>query len=79
MNPMIKENHDAYEVIKHELEAKHMGRIVLMYRGKVVDIYDSEDDAYDAGCDSYGAGNFAIKVIGKPPIHLGLRALDFPG
>ena len=75
---MLKEHREAYEAVRRELEAEHMGRTALMHDGKVVGIYNDDGDAYKVGCDNYGLGNFTIKIIGEPPVHLGIQTLNLP-
>ena len=76
---MLKEHREAYEAVRQELEAKHMGCTALMHQGKVAGIYNDKIDAYRAGRDNYGLGNFTIKVIGEKPVYLGIQTMNIPG
>lgn len=78
MNDPIKGNYAAYEAAREKLEAEHMGRIALLYRGELAGIYNDCGDAYKVGCDNYGLGDFTIQVIGRRPISLGYHTLFVP-
>ncbi len=78
MNDLLRKNLAAYETVRKQLEAKHLGRTALLHQGEVVDIYNDSGDAYKVGCDNYGLGNFAIQVIGQAPISLGFQTLFVP-
>ena len=78
MNDLLKKNLAAYETVREQLEAKHLGRTALIHQGEVVDIYNDSGDAYKVGCDNYGLGNFTIQVIGEPPNSLGIHTLCVP-
>ena len=64
-------NQAAYEAIRTQMEDKHMGRVVLMHNGEVVEVYNDSGDAYKVGCDKYGLGNFSLVNVGEQPINLG--------
>lgn len=54
-----------YETVHREaLERDHWGRAALMRGGEVVEIFDQDIDAYDAGVDRFGNRNFAVMAIG---------------
>ena len=78
MEAHIEENYTAYEAMQEKLEAEHMGRTVLIHKGEVVDIFDESEDAYMAGCDRYGLGQFMIHLVGQRPVPIGMRAFRFP-
>ena len=67
----LDRNQAAYESIRAELEEKHMGRVVLMHDGEVVEVYNDSGDAYKIGCEKYGLGNFFLVNVGEQPINLG--------
>ena len=65
-------NFRAYESRHMEsLEAEHLGKTVLLHECEVVGVYPIAREAYDAGCERFGLGNFSIQIIGARPIHLG--------
>lgn len=76
MSDQAKMNHEAYVALQHKLEAESMGKIALMYDGKVIDIYEDNDAAYAEGCRNYGLGNFSLQVIGEKPSSLGALSLQ---
>ena len=49
---------------REALEAEHWGRTALMVDGVVIDIFDTGIEAYDAGMEHPGQGNFATQHIG---------------
>ena len=67
----LDRNQTAYEAIRVDMEAKHMGRVALMHDGKVVEVYNDNGDAYKIGCEKFGLGNFSLVNIGEQPINLG--------
>ena len=67
----LDRNQAAYEVFRADMEDEHMGRVVLMHDGEVVEVYNDSGDAYKIGCEKYGLGNFSLVNIGEQPINLG--------
>lgn len=49
---------------REALERDHWGRSALMRDGEVIEIFDAGIDAYDAGMERFGQGNFATQGIG---------------
>ena len=74
-----EKNTEAYESLRKDLEANHLGRVALLNEGKLVDIYDDSGKAYDVGCDKFGLGNFTIQRIGATPISLGIFTINVTG
>ena len=67
-------NYDAYRTrYKKRLERKHPGATALMHEEDVIHVYESEDEAYDAGREKYGLGNFSLVRIGQQPHRRGRR------
>ena len=66
----LNKNKEAYAAVKDEMEAEHWGRVVLLHAGEVVHIYNDLGDAYDIGCEKYGAGHFSLQRVGDRPIDL---------
>ena len=71
----IRNNSEAYNKIKAELEREHKDRFALMHAGRLVEIYDDSGEAYSAGCEKFGLGKFSIQGIGEEPITLGIFTL----
>ncbi|MFY9531240.1 MAG: hypothetical protein WBC04_14010 [Candidatus Acidiferrales bacterium] len=60
----------AYEAMRDELEAQHMGRWVLVHDCKLVGVYDSFEKAAEDAVHRFGSGPYLIRQIGAPPITL---------
>ena len=71
----MKDNLACYEEIKDKLEQENFGKVALLHDGQLISIYNDEHDAYQIGCERFGLGDFAIKVIGEPPISLGINTI----
>lgn len=69
-------NHDSYQrTHRHQLEAEHLGKYALMHDARVVEVFETIDEAFDKGMDDFGADRFSIEEIGAQPIHLGAFGL----
>lgn len=53
-----------WSVYREALERDHWGCSALMRDGEVIEIFDAGIDAYDAGMEQFGRGNFATQGIG---------------
>jgi len=60
----------AYEAMRDELEAHHMGEWIVMRDGKVIGTYDSFETAATEAVSRFGRGPYLIRQIGAPPITL---------
>jgi len=69
-HPDIESEISAYEQMQKELEARHMGKWVLFYGGKLVSIYDSFEAAAEDAVRRFGRGPYLIRQIGAPPVIL---------
>ena len=72
----LEKNHKAYGAVRAEMEAEHWGRTVLLHNGAVVAVYNDQGDAYQIGCENYGAGKFSIYLIGQRPADLGFQSIS---
>ena len=54
----LKVNRDAYAAIQEEMEKEHMGRLLLMHDGEVVEIFDDGGEAYAIACERFGPWQF---------------------
>ena len=63
----IKEEIAAYELLRPELEEKHMGKWVLLYNLKLIDIYESFEAAAEDAVKRFGGGPYLIRQVGAPP------------
>ena len=71
----LDRNQAAYEAIRADMEEKHMGRVILMHDGEVVEIYNDSGDAYKIGREKYGLDNFSLVDVGERPINLGFLTI----
>ncbi len=60
----------AFERMRGQLEAEHLGRWVVIFRGELVNTYDSFEIAADEAVEQFGSGPFLIRQVGAPPITL---------
>ena len=60
----------AYELQREKLKAEHMGKWVLFYNEKLINIYDSFEVAAEDAVRQFGAGPYLIRRVGAPPITL---------
>lgn len=71
----VDRNHEVYTAkYKQELERSDLGRTALMHDGEIIEIYDESVQAYMAGVNQYGLGEFSIVKIGRRPVDLGILA-----
>jgi hypothetical protein len=68
--PEIDKDIAAYDTMRNYLEAHHMGKWVLLYDCKMVEIYDSFERAAEDAVRRFGSGPYLIRQIGAPPIAL---------
>jgi hypothetical protein len=60
----------AFEAIRDDLEAHHMGEWVVMREAKVIGTYPSFESAASDAVAKFGRGPYLIRQIGAPPITL---------
>ena len=60
----------AYEGMKSELEAHHMGKWVLIHDLTLTKIYDSFEFAAEDAVQRFGRGPYLIRQVGAPPVTL---------
>jgi hypothetical protein len=60
----------AYEAMREELEAKHMGKWVLFHDQEFISAYDSFDSAAGDAVKRFGSGPYLIRQVGAPPVTL---------
>jgi hypothetical protein len=58
----------AYETMRADLENRHMGEWVLLYKEELVGVYDSFEDAAGIAVSRFGRGPYLIRQVGAPPI-----------
>ena len=73
----VESNYAIYlDKYKDEAERYHKGEVALMVNCEIIEYFPTASDAYDAGCERYGLGNFSIQEIGAAPIGLGAQTLE---
>jgi hypothetical protein len=60
----------AYEAMRGDLEARFLGKWALVHDRKLIDTYNSFDDAAKEAVQRFGRGPYLIRQIGAPPITL---------
>ncbi len=60
----------AYESIRKDLEAQHMGQWVLLHDQKLIGVYDSFQVAAENAVRRFGRGPYLIRQVGAPPVIL---------
>ncbi len=72
-------NKQAYEKVRLDMESKHWGKILVMHRGEIVNIFNDSGDAYSVGVEKFGLGNFSLQKVGDKPINLGYWGMFLTG
>lgn len=60
----------AYETLRSELEAHHMGEWIVMRDGKLIGTYGSFENAASDAVSRFGRGPYLIRQVGAPPVTL---------
>jgi hypothetical protein len=60
----------AYDAIRNDLEARHMGKWVLLHDCKLIEVYDSFENAAEDAVRRFGSGPYLIRQVGAPPVSL---------
>ncbi len=74
----LSEEIAAYEQMRGDLEAKHLGKWVLVYDKNLVGIYDTFEAAADVAVRKFGRGPYLIRQIGAPPLTLPASVMYHP-
>ena len=63
---------ETYQRELAKLLQEHRGKFVLIHGNDVNSFWDTEDDAYTAGCERFGIEPFLVKQVREkdPPIRL---------
>lgn len=70
----VLRNYAAFEAMRAELEASHLGQFAVLHDGQLVGTYASIREARIAGNALCGAGNFTTQEIRPEPIELEMIA-----
>jgi len=66
----ISKDIEFFESVKQELEAKYMGKWVLIHNQTFINTYDSFEKSAEDAVRLFGRGPYLIRQIGAPPIVL---------
>jgi hypothetical protein len=68
----------AYEAIRADLEAEHLGKWALVHDRELVGIFESFDLAAQDAVKRFGRGPYLIRQIGAPPVVLPVSVAYHP-
>ena len=74
----LKDEIEAYEAVRLDLEARFLGRWVLMHDRKLVDTYNCFENAADIAVRRFGRGPYLIRQVGAQSIPLPVSVLYNP-
>ena len=60
----IRSEMAAYDEMRAELEAEHLGKWVIVRNRELVDIYETFEDAAEAAISRFGRGPYHIREVG---------------
>jgi hypothetical protein len=60
----------AYDAMRADLEASHLGKFAVVHDRTLVGTYDSFDAAAREAVHRFGRGPYLIRQIGAPPVTL---------
>lgn len=66
----IKQEIDAYNRMREDLEARLMGQWVLIHDGELVANYETFDAAAEEAVRKFGRGPYLIRKVGSPSVSL---------
>lgn len=69
---------DAYEAARSDIEAKYLGRWVLMHDRQLVDTYDCFENAAANAVRRFGRGPYLIRQVGAQSVTLPVSVLYNP-
>lgn len=67
----VERNFQAFRERLPELLKDHANKFALMRAGKVIDFFDTSNDAFVAGTHLYEDGRFSIQEVTNQPVDLG--------
>ena len=74
----LKREIGAYEKMRPDLEAEHLGKWAVVHDEKLVNVYDSFEAAAEDAVRQFGRGPYLIRQIGAPPVTLPASVLYHP-
>ena len=76
--PEIDAEIAAYERMREDLEAHHMGKWVLVHSGELIAVFDSFETAAEEAVRRFGRGLCLIRQVGAPPVSLPASVMYHP-
>ena len=73
----IRREMAAYDEMRPELEAEHLGKWVIVRNRELVDIYETFEDAAEAAIARFGRGPYHIREVGDKRVFQLPPALAF--
>ena len=74
----LEQEISAYEKMRGDLEAHHIGKWVLVCEGELIGIYDSFEIAAVDAVGRFGRGPYLIRQVGAPPVTLPASVMFHP-
>lgn len=74
----LSEEIAAYEAIKRDLEARSLGKWVLVHNCTLVGTYGTFEESAGVAVRQFGRGPYLIKQVGAPPLTLPASVLYNP-
>lgn len=74
----LKQEIAAYENMRIDLEAAHLGKWVIVHDRKLFGTYEKFEQAAAAAVHEFGRGPYLIRQIGAPPVTLPASVLYHP-
>lgn len=68
--PELSDDIAAYERIRADLEAKHLGKWVLVHNCGLIGIFDTFEAAAEGAVQKYGRGPYLIHQVGSSSMPL---------
>jgi hypothetical protein len=74
----LKEEIAAFDTMRPELEAKSLGKWVLIHNRELIGTYDSFDEAAKEAVHRFGRGPYLIRQVGAPPVSMPASVMYHP-
>jgi hypothetical protein len=74
----LKDDIAAYDAMKADLEAKSLGKWVVVHERKLIGTYESFDAAAKDAVHRFGRGPYLIRQVGAPPISMPASVMYHP-
>ena len=68
----------AFESMRSDLEAEHLGEWVVIHEGKLAGVYRHMEEAAADAVQKFGRGPYLIRQVGAPPLVLPASIMYHP-